>query len=324
MVEIADPDCQRLTIHILLLSCLLSPTASGAALPTVLPPIVMRSERLSPASPSALPAPDPAPLKDRSAIPAPGRGLGGLAPAASVAGGGGFVPRTIPEQIADEVGMAIVGGQYADAARITEQELASQFDVSRGPVRDALRLLARRGLIEILPRRGNYVKSVSLDRIADLFNLRVALASYGARAMATSPVASYLDTFERRICELEELAPQADVDIGQFAFISTRAVAAVAKGSGNELLGTLMTDLANLSVWNVIWKHPLDYHTAKRRQELCNQLRKTQQAISIGDAGAAERSMRSLLEDIRDQSIATLRALRGEEVSPAKLARSDR
>ena len=236
----------------------------------------------------------------------------------------GFVPRTIPEQIADEVGLSIVEGQYPDGSRLTEQELASRFGVSRGPVRDALRLLVRRGLLESLPRRGNYVKGVSLNRIADLFNIRVALASYGARAMALSPVTSYLDTLERRLVDLERLAPLPETGTVPFAYVSTQAIAAVTKGCGNEMLASLMTDLANLSAWNVIWKHPLDYRDVERRQQVCEQFRAMQRAIVAHDPDLAERRTRSLLEDIRDHAIATLRALRGEEVAPAKLARSDR
>ncbi len=237
-----------------------------------------------------------------------------------------FLPRTIPEQIADEISMAIIEGRFADGERVTEQGLASRFGVSRGPVRDALRLLARRGVIEIVPRRGNYVKAVSMQGIADLFNVRNALAGSAARVMAQRPVDSYLRTLDRRIAEMEHLSgrPDSEADIKAFAYASTRAVAAIAKGCGNDLLATLMVDLANLSVWNVIWKQTLDFTTAERRTTVGRQFREVQHAIAQRKPDLADTRMRALLDDIRDHAIATLRALRAEDAALEKLVRDER
>src|SRR5438128_330252 len=55
---------------------------------------------------------------------------------------------TIPEQIADRVGISIVKSEYRGGQHIPEQEIAAQFRVSHGPVREALRALERRGLVE--------------------------------------------------------------------------------------------------------------------------------------------------------------------------------
>ena len=61
---------------------------------------------------------------------------------------------TVPEQIAARVGDRILSGTMLPGSRIGEQELADEFSVSRGPVRDALRILEREGLVTLLPRRG--------------------------------------------------------------------------------------------------------------------------------------------------------------------------
>src|SRR6185295_15358913 len=60
---------------------------------------------------------------------------------------------SLPEQIAERVGNAIIRGNYEPGARIQEQALADQFHVSRGPVREALRILERDGLVRIHARR---------------------------------------------------------------------------------------------------------------------------------------------------------------------------
>ena len=55
---------------------------------------------------------------------------------------------TVSEQIAAQVGDRILSGAMPPAARISEQELADAFSVSRGPIREALRILEREGLVQ--------------------------------------------------------------------------------------------------------------------------------------------------------------------------------
>jgi DNA-binding GntR family transcriptional regulator len=62
--------------------------------------------------------------------------------------------QSLSEQIAAQLSERIVTGLYAPGQRIMEQAIAAEFAVSRGPVREALRLLERDGLVTILPRRG--------------------------------------------------------------------------------------------------------------------------------------------------------------------------
>jgi DNA-binding GntR family transcriptional regulator len=57
---------------------------------------------------------------------------------------------TVSEQIAAQVGDRILSGAMPPGARIGEQELADEFSVSRGPIREALRILEREGLVTIL------------------------------------------------------------------------------------------------------------------------------------------------------------------------------
>mgnify|MGYP000119534041 CR=1 FL=1 len=59
---------------------------------------------------------------------------------------------TVSEQIAARLGDRILSGAMAPGARIGEQELADEFAVSRGPIREALRILEREGLATLLPR----------------------------------------------------------------------------------------------------------------------------------------------------------------------------
>ncbi|HJM48435.1 MAG TPA: winged helix-turn-helix domain-containing protein, partial [Alphaproteobacteria bacterium] len=60
-------------------------------------------------------------------------------------------PLSLSEQIAERLSQEILAGTYQPGQRVLEQHIAGRFEVSRGPVREALRLLQRDGVIEILP-----------------------------------------------------------------------------------------------------------------------------------------------------------------------------
>jgi DNA-binding GntR family transcriptional regulator len=221
-----------------------------------------------------------------------------------------FAPRTLPDQVAEELGAEIVSGRRKAGDRLVELDLARDFGVSRGPIREAIRILERRRLVDVRPRRGAYIRPLSLKSVADLFNVRAALSMLAVRTMATSPVESFVDTLERRCDELKAMV-EVDDPVA-FAYITTRAVKTIARGSGNELLVELLTDLANQTVWETIWKTPLDYQTRDIRRMSADLMGATLRAIRQRKPNAAVTHLGQLLEGDRDRALATLSLLRGE------------
>lgn len=232
-----------------------------------------------------------------------------------------FAPRTLPDQVAEELGAEIISGRRKAGERLVELDLARDFGVSRGPIREAIRILERRRLVELLPRRGAYIKPVSLKSVADLFNVRTALSMLAVRTMATSPVESYIETLARRC---EELKAQVEPDDPiAFARTTTRAVKTIARGSGNQLLVDLLTDLANQTVWTTIWKSPLDYQTQEIRRLAADLMASTLKAIRQHRPNAAATHLGQLLEGDRDRALATLSQIRGEAFDLSALALAD-
>ncbi|GAA5233246.1 GntR family transcriptional regulator [Verticiella sediminum] len=228
------------------------------------------------------------------------------------------VARTIPEQIADDLGAALVAGQYGDGERLPEQELADAFRVSRGPVREALRLLERRGLVSVVPRRGAQARGVTLAAIADLFNVRTALCALGARQAALVGEQAYCDTLERRIEDMQSHEEDDSLAV-RFATDTSRAARTVVAASHNVPAIQLMAELSEQTVWRVIWTYPLDYRTRQRRLEHKSLYRQLHGALLAGDPDAAEHYMRRTLESTRDSAIETLSKLRGEQVPADRL-----
>jgi DNA-binding GntR family transcriptional regulator len=92
--------------------------------------------------------------------------------------------RVLSEHVAQALREAIGDGTLRPGARVVEQHIAEALGVSRAPVRDALRLLVRDGLVTLTPHRGAIVTPISADLIADVFDVRVALEGLAARLAA--------------------------------------------------------------------------------------------------------------------------------------------
>src|SRR4051794_34465324 len=125
--------------------------------------------------------------------------------------------RTIPEQIAHDVSNAIVNGEYRGGERIREQELATLYGVSRGPVREAIRALQERGLVNFFPRRGAYVVNVTLDTIIEVFNVRACLMGLAARDLARRKDPQFLIDLRRGIVDVRQLAKTKETMPQHFA-----------------------------------------------------------------------------------------------------------
>jgi DNA-binding GntR family transcriptional regulator len=83
--------------------------------------------------------------------------------------------RTLSDQVADQLRQAILLGQLKPGQRIIEQEIAEALALSRGPVRDALRILQNERLIVINPYRGASVAKLTLRDAEEIYTLRLAL-----------------------------------------------------------------------------------------------------------------------------------------------------
>jgi DNA-binding GntR family transcriptional regulator len=89
--------------------------------------------------------------------------------------------RGLADEVADRIREAIFSGAYAPGAQLREVELSGVMDVSRGPVREALRLLEREGLVRCAWHRGTTVTTLSPEDVAELDSLRGALEDLAVR-----------------------------------------------------------------------------------------------------------------------------------------------
>jgi DNA-binding GntR family transcriptional regulator len=86
------------------------------------------------------------------------------------------IPRqSLTSAVADKLRDQIIRGEIPEGAQLRQDAIASQYQVSRIPVREALRQLDAEGLIAIVPNRGAVVPTLSPDDIEELFSIRALL-----------------------------------------------------------------------------------------------------------------------------------------------------
>src|SRR5258708_19689936 len=84
---------------------------------------------------------------------------------------------TKADDIALVIEEAIVSGELAPGTVLRQEQLSEQFNVSRTPVREALRRLAALGLVSFVPNRGVRVRTISRDELHEAFMVRAELES---------------------------------------------------------------------------------------------------------------------------------------------------
>ena len=84
-------------------------------------------------------------------------------------------PQSTAEMLAGSLRKMINNGSLPDGSRLVERDLASQFAVSRVPMREAIRLLEQEGMVDIFRNRGAVVRTLSVEDIAEIYELRALL-----------------------------------------------------------------------------------------------------------------------------------------------------
>ena len=210
--------------------------------------------------------------------------------------------RSLPEQIAGQLSERIVTGAYLPGQRILEQAIAAEFAVSRGPVREALRLLERDGLVTILPRRGAQITNLSTAEVKEIFDIRAVLNGLRDRELAADPDRMRLvPTLEAEVAKLARYARQPGMGDAyvETVFALNRMLT---RASRNSRLRTILDSLA----LQTLRYSRLGLATPQRRRQSVQHWQKLVTALKEGDAAAAERAAQQRVLDSRDAAIRSL------------------
>lgn len=111
----------------------------------------------------------------------------------------------------------LLQGEFDPGTRLQETWLAERMQVSRTPIREALRVLAKDGLLEYAPNRGYSVRHFSLDDIVSAFRVRSVLEGLGCRLIAERGMSDELaDTLQSTLQSGENLLQSGQLERGEF------------------------------------------------------------------------------------------------------------
>lgn len=136
----------------------------------------------------------------------------------------------------------IVEGELPPGSRISERELCARFGISRTPLREALKVLAREGLVELLPNRGARVARLDPKDVADMFDLMGVLEALAGRLAAQRITEAELD--EIRALHYEMLAAHARRDLPGYFRRNQAIHEAILRAARNPILATTYHGLA--------------------------------------------------------------------------------
>jgi DNA-binding GntR family transcriptional regulator len=116
------------------------------------------------------------------------------------------VAAPVREQVFDQLRQAIVEMRLKPEQRLVERELIQQTGVSRTTIREVLRQLAAEGLVTTIPHKGTVVASPSVERAAELYEVRAVLEGMAARQFAERATDVHMRALRRAFEGIEKRA----------------------------------------------------------------------------------------------------------------------
>ena len=138
------------------------------------------------------------------------------------------------EQVGARLRQRIIEGQLAPGSKLNERELSEQLRVSRTPLREAIKMLAAEGLVELLPNRGAVVAELSEQDVIDTFDV-IALLEGESGALAAARI-SGADLAEIRALHFEMLAAHARRDLPAYYGFNAAIHRQINLAAGNPVL----------------------------------------------------------------------------------------
>jgi DNA-binding GntR family transcriptional regulator len=196
-----------------------------------------------------------------------------------------------------EIRRRILNGELSAESPLSEYQLADELQLSRTPVREAVKRLEREGLVQSLPNRGTFVAELTVKDISEIYQVREQLEGFAAHVAADTMSDEAVERLEKEISVMNRLASEgrlleivdSDIRIHQQIIASTQNSRLIA------LLGTLddqMYRVRALFPQSPQWfKATLVEHT------------KIVKAIKAHDGAGAESAMKAHLRSAREYAI---------------------
>lgn len=159
----------------------------------------------------------------------------------------GALHRPLRDTVIDELRRRILSGELAQGERLVEDRLAASLGVSRNPVREAIRVLASEGFVQITPRVGAAVASLSSEEANELFDVRMAIEGLAARLAARKSSPEAVERLHLVLESAKDAVESGRHDV--VADLNTAFHRAVGEVAGNSYLNLMMAPMLQRAQW---------------------------------------------------------------------------
>jgi phosphonate utilization transcriptional regulator len=199
--------------------------------------------------------------------------------------------------VQQEIEKAILQGEYEPGSKLIEATLAQKMGVSRGPVREAFRMLEEAGLVRNEKNRGVFVRDIPIDEAVEIFDLRAAMDELVGRKLARDITPTQLKEVKSLVDAMEK-AVKAE-DAYNYHLLNLKFHDRLVEMAGNSKLTAIYRKLIKeLSLFRRLnladgWLLPIS--ASEHRQII--------KAIASGDPDAAGKAMFAHVMDSKERTI---------------------
>jgi DNA-binding GntR family transcriptional regulator len=198
--------------------------------------------------------------------------------------------RTLSDYVADQLRQAIFSGQFLPQQRLVEQEIAESMQTSRGPVRDALKILENERLVERQSHRGAFVAQLKPEDFMEIQTLREALETLAIRYAIKNASNDQIKLLERLVKDMDELA-QSDYSQVEATDLDLEFHLTLCKISGHKRVKNAWEAMSGQTRL-VLLKHNIDY-PQNLRERMVSWHQKIVEALYSRNQDAAIKELRT-------------------------------
>ena len=120
--------------------------------------------------------------------------------------------KSVTETILQDLRVKIIVGELAPGSKLKEEELSSNFGISRAPLREAFRLLENQHLVIYYPRKGSYVTEISIEKCREIYQVRTMMECFSVDLLKEKGIRD-LPKVESALEETVNLAMPSNDDV---------------------------------------------------------------------------------------------------------------
>ena len=198
----------------------------------------------------------------------------------------------------------VVSGEFTPDEPLSERGLSSLLGLGRTPIREALKSLAKDGLLTIHPMRGTFVRQLSFDDLREIHEIRLALEGMAAYLAAVrGPTEALLECAAR----LRVLEPLAAIDVEEAQQVGWAFHDELFRATANDRLARMYD---NLRAQSGLALQKMRHYSQERTRQAIKEHLEIHAAVEAGDPDAAQRLMWRHLSSAFEARLKALGAVR--------------